>query len=719
MAAVAWPVHPPVAAQTRATATDVAVIPHEAVAGFFKHPPGIYTGENMGIATSSTGAIYVYHRAYETRLFEYGKDGMFVREIGRNNYGFAFAHSVRVDAQDHIWAVDEGTDMVVKFSPAGQVLMTIGRRPDPVPMLANLPGTGAFHGRNEKYRFGRETDVAFDQQGNIFVSDGYFDARVVKYDRHGRFVKAAGTRGNGNLQFNTPHSIATDFQGNVYVGDRGNARVQVLDNDLNWKANYTNVGNPWAVCVSGGPGPGNPGKQYLFVSNSWPDSAPAAAAEFTGEVYKMELDGRIVGKFGRAGKAPGEFATIHQMDCRDPNVIYTAEINDWRSQKILLKSAAAASLDSTKPLPAREGDRGRTPSPVPEAAVRSSIPAESDLAFEAVDLLKTPKDIYVGEVAGVGANSKGQIFVYTRTGHPYATLGDNRTFARGGSRLFQFDASGKFVRELGQDVYGFNAAIGLRVDPQDNVWTIDQAANQVVKFDSEGRITLVLGRKPEAITVRPNPPPPAPVGGAPTRAGGAGGGGGGGGGGGRAAGAGTPGSSFSRPADVAWDASGNIYVADGIGNNNRVAKFDKDGRFVKHWGSTGADRGQFNGVKAVAIDREGNVYVADAGNKRIQVFDAEGTFKSEFGHVGTPLAMCMTRGATQYLYISHAGDTDGMEDAAIYKVRLDGAVIGKFGSAGKQLKQLGLANSIDCRNENELLVGEMTNWRVQRVTIRR
>ena len=100
-----------------------------------------------------------------------------------------------------------------------------------------------------------QTDVAFDQQGNIFVSDGYFDGRVVKYDKNGRFVKAVGTRGNGQLQFNTPHSIAADFQGNVYVGDRGNARVQVLDNDLNFKAIYPNVGNPWAVCVSGGPGP--------------------------------------------------------------------------------------------------------------------------------------------------------------------------------------------------------------------------------------------------------------------------------------------------------------------------------------------------------------------------------------------------------------------------------------------------------------------------------
>ena len=345
---------------------------------------------------------------------------------------------------------------------------------------------------------------------------------------------------------------------------------------------------------------------------------------------------------------------------------------------------------------------------------------------------KTPNDIFVGEVAGVGANSKGQIFVYTRTGHPYATLGDNRTFSRGGSRLFQFDPTGKFVRELGQDVYGFNAAIGLRVDPQDNVWTIDAAANQVVKFDPEGRIALVLGRKPETIASSAQPARRGVGGGrrSPAARGGCRRGG-------RRSRRTRRGAAhrrrsrrprpagsalrigFNRPTDVAWDRAGNIYVADGIGTNNRVAKFDKDGRFITHWGSTGSGQGQFNGVKAIAIDAQGNVYVADAGNKRIQVFDAEGTFKSEFGNVGTPLAMCMTRGATQYLYISHAGDEDGMEDAAIYKVQLDGKVVGKFGSAGKLPKQFGLANSIDCRNENELLIGEMTNWRVQKVTLKR
>ena len=369
-------------------------------------------------------------------------------------------------------------------------------------------------------------------------------------------------------------------------------------------------------------------------------------------------------------------------------------------------------------------------------ALGASLAAQTapEISFDTnADLLKTPLDLFVGEVGGVGQNSKGQIFVYTRTGHPYATIGDNRTFARGGSRLFQFDKTGKFERELGQDVYGFNAAIGLRVDPQDNVWTIDAAASQIVKFDTEGRVALVLGRKPETIAVRLGAPgggrggpeagrggPPA---GAPAEAGRgaapeAGRGGAPGGGGRGAPGSGLPGSSFNRPTDVAWDRAGNIYIADGIGNTNRVAKFDKDGRFIRQWGSTGSENGQFTGVKSLAVDAQGNVYVADAGNKRIQVFDGDGNFKSQFGNVGTPLTMCMTTGSTQYLYISHSGDPDGMEDAAIYKVALDGRVVGKFGSAGKLPKQFGLANSIDCRNENELLVGEMTNWRVQKVTLK-
>ena len=122
-----------------------------------------------------------------------------------------------------------------------------------------------------------------------------------------------------------------------------------------------------------------------------------------------------------------------------------------------------------------------------------------------------------------------------------------------------------------------------------------------------------------------------------------------------------PGSSFSKPSDVAWDKTGNIYVADGMGTNNRVAKFDKDGAFIKHWGSTGTEPGQFRGVKALAIDAQGDVYVADAGNKRIQVFDSEGAFKRQFanvGHAGPAHDVDAARGASTITSASAAG-TDG------------------------------------------------------------
>jgi hypothetical protein len=242
-------------------------------------------------------------------------------------YGLVFAHAVRVDPQDNVWVVDEGSNMVIKFNPEGRVVMLMGRRPE---AIEGIPALAAPAPMDEPYLFNRPTDVGWDAAGNIFVSDGYGNSRVVKYDKDGRFLKTVGTHGSGQGQLNLPHTMALDAKGNVYVGDRSNSRIQVFDNDLNFKAIYDQVGAPWAMCITQGP------HQYLYSSNSNMDNNNSLNEAVTGEIYKMELDGTILCKFGRAGKQLGEFSSAHELDCRSENEMLVAEITSWRVQKILL-----------------------------------------------------------------------------------------------------------------------------------------------------------------------------------------------------------------------------------------------------------------------------------------------------------------------------------------------------------------------------------------------
>jgi NHL repeat len=225
-----------------------------------------------------------------------------------------------------------------------------------------------------------------------------------------------------------------------------------------------------------------------------------------------------------------------------------------------------------------------------------------------------------------------------------------------------------------------------------------------MKLDPAGRVLMLLGRKPESV--------PVPAGG------GRGGEGGGGRGRGGLPGAGAQSDVFNRPTDVAWDSAGNIFVADGMGNA-RVVKFDSKGVFIKSWGSRGAEPGVFGTGTAIAVDAQGNVYAADGGNRRIQVFDNNGAFKTQIANVGTPSALCMTPAPNQFLYSSNSNPPEDFDSAGeIYKLKLDGTVVGRFGKAGKRPKEFGAVNAIDCRGGNSLLVGELANMRVQKLTLR-
>src|SRR3989454_9602596 len=141
----------------RAKAQNVPEIAFDSTPNFLKLPPNLYLGEGIGVATNSKGHIFVYTRSQQTRLFEFDQNGKYVREIGEGLYGFALAHAVRVDPQDNIWAVDEGTNLVIKFNPQGRVVMTMGRRPEAHGVEAsqapNAPVPPA-----QPYTFNRPTD---------------------------------------------------------------------------------------------------------------------------------------------------------------------------------------------------------------------------------------------------------------------------------------------------------------------------------------------------------------------------------------------------------------------------------------------------------------------------------------------------------------------------------------------------------------------------------
>src|SRR5688572_7319174 len=215
-------------------------LPFDSVADFFKLPDGMNFGEVSGVAVNSKGHVFVFTRSQSAsgpaygpaaaQLLEFGPKGEFVREIGKGLYGWSFAHTVRIDRDDNIWAVDKGSDMIIKFNQAGRVLEVYGRRKESAeaaePWEHVTPPLPPIDGL-----FRQPTDVAWDSQGNSYISDGYINSRVAKFTKAGDWVKSWGEPGTAAGQFNTPHAIAVDRNDNIYVGDRANRRVQVFDTE--------------------------------------------------------------------------------------------------------------------------------------------------------------------------------------------------------------------------------------------------------------------------------------------------------------------------------------------------------------------------------------------------------------------------------------------------------------------------------------------------------
>jgi 6-bladed beta-propeller protein len=340
-------------------APSVPEIAYESVPNLLKLPPDLHLGEAAGVAVNSKGHIFVFSRggssqgpAYgntAAQVLEFDRDGVFIREIGKNLYAWSFAHTVRVDKDDNVWATDKGSDMVIKFTPEGRVDMVFGRKAEASDLEAKPHERTGPPPPHVDGRFRQPTDVTWDGDGNIYISDGYVNARIAKYDRNGDWVKSWGERGKGPGQFNLVHTIASDQHGNIYAGDRNNRRIQVFDRDGNFQreikidvpfddsakpaignkpdlSTYLQTGGsfapgaPWAICIT------PPPNQVLYSSDSYP-----------GRIYKLSLDGKVLGVLGKSGKQLKQFGWIHEIACPSENELYVAEILNWRVQKLILK----------------------------------------------------------------------------------------------------------------------------------------------------------------------------------------------------------------------------------------------------------------------------------------------------------------------------------------------------------------------------------------------
>jgi len=357
--------------QAPAPAGDVPLIPFDSSTDFLKYSPDMNLGEVLGIAVNSKGRVVVLNHPgsassgplygnASTQLLEFDASGKFVREVGKGVYGLGYAHSVRFDRYDNLWAVDKGTNAVIRFNAPGYVTLNLGRRPE------GPDDPAEFYYRPQRPtppvhvdgQFRQPTDVAWDSEDNIYISDGYTNSRIAKFDRKGNWVKSWGSRGSGGAhanenpgQFNTPHNIGIDRQNNIYVADRGNRRIQVFDTDGNFKRmihltvpydkkrrpvlgnpspNPPDETQPWTICITPGP------TQYLYTSDSEP-----------GRIYKLTLDGRIVGMLGESGRDTGQFNWIHGLACPSEDSLFVADMNNWRVQKLTLHPNRASANRSS------------------------------------------------------------------------------------------------------------------------------------------------------------------------------------------------------------------------------------------------------------------------------------------------------------------------------------------------------------------------------------
>jgi hypothetical protein len=282
--------------------------------------------------------------AAAAQLFEFDQNGNFVREIGKGLYAWSEAHSVRIDRNDNIWAIDKGSNMVVRFNPQGRVVWVFGRKQEaadgaeplghPDPPLPPVDGN-----------FRQPTDVAWDSQGNTYITDGYINSRVAKFDKNGDWVKSWGSKGTGPWPIRHP---AFDCH-------------RPARQHLRWRSHepsHPGVRHRWQLqahvlhrCTTRSHVPprqrsdthrrtsqaGDRSTQFTLHDARAHSGALRWESTYPGRIFKVALDGTVLGVIGRSGRNLGQFSGAHALACPTERELYVGETSNWRIQKLTLR----------------------------------------------------------------------------------------------------------------------------------------------------------------------------------------------------------------------------------------------------------------------------------------------------------------------------------------------------------------------------------------------
>lgn len=291
-------------------------------------PEGITIGQVSGVGVASNGDVFVFHRAEriwageELTLDLIPSPTIFILDNETGNlmkwWGadiFVMPHGLTIDKDDNIWLTDVGLHQVFKFDRDGNLLMTLGQR--------GVSG-------NDETHFNMPTDVAVASDGSFYVSDGYGNSRVVKFSENGTYITSWGTYGTDIGQFDTPHSIAIDSQNQIYVADRGNARIQIFDENGKYLSQIRkeSIGRPWAIRFD------NQGNLFAVDGGDQNQFFPDRA-----RILKLDLSGNILASFGSYGNNAGQFIWPHTIAIGINGELYIGEVaTGMRIQKFIKKT---------------------------------------------------------------------------------------------------------------------------------------------------------------------------------------------------------------------------------------------------------------------------------------------------------------------------------------------------------------------------------------------